>query len=313
MYLALIWLNFNPYTRQCSGDNPCQRCRDNSKRCFYSEDQTAAEALQNLSRPSLSQQPSITTSVSNGSGTARRNIMPRHQTTEQRASDASALGLSMEARMARIEAMMETLLQDRAVPMTAVNSEPGSDMAMSGPILDPINPALALLGQPQGDPAPAIDPMLGADTITLRVGSRNLRFPSPSVYQDYINSFFRDLHCLHPCVDEQLFRLRSKNMLGRIDVHPDDACFLALNYMIFAWQDASSGGPTPNVDSKPSGWHWLQLADEVVGHRQLYGQGDASLVQFQTFKVRTLLCTTKVELTCTGSLLCFDRPAKPCL
>ncbi|XPS73054.1 hypothetical protein M3J09_005207 [Ascochyta lentis] len=269
---------------KCSGDNPCQRCRDNGKRCFYSEDQTAAEALQNLSRPSLSQQPSTSTPLSNGSGLARRNIMPRHQVTERRPSDASALGLSMEARMARVEAMMEALLQDRAESTT------DAAMSMSMPTLDAINPALALLGQPpqtafaHPSSASAIDPLLGTDITTLRLGSRSLVFPAPATYQQYIDCFFRELQCFHPCVDEQLFRLRSESMLAKPEVHHDDVCFLALNYIIFAWHDASSETAEPNPDNKPAGWHWLQLADDAVGSRQLYGQGDVSLAQFLVFK-----------------------------
>lgn len=222
--------------------------------------------------------------------------MPRHQAAERRAGDAGALGLSMEARMARVEAMMETLLQDRAVTIMAhggmERSESGSDMAISMPLLDPINPALALLGQssqnpyPQGSPASAIDPLLSTDTTTLRIGSRSIPFPTPIVYQGYIDSFFRELQCFHPCVNERLFRTRSGNMVAKSEVHSDDACFLALNYIIFAWRDALSEAPEPTPDdNKPAGWHWLQIADDVVGRRQFYGQGDVSLAQFLVFKV----------------------------
>ncbi|KAF2623492.1 hypothetical protein BU25DRAFT_375634 [Macroventuria anomochaeta] len=284
---------------KCSGENPCQRCRDNGKRCFFSEDQTAAEALQNLSRPSISLQPSTSASISNGSGLARRNIMPRHQNNERRASDASALGLSMEARMARVEAMMQALLQERAMYTTPNGSmerdESGNDTAMSMPMLDPINPALALLGQlpqtshPQEGTTPAIDPLLDTDTITLRVGNRGLVFPAPIVYQGYINTFFRELQIFHPCVDEQLFRVRSEHVLAKAEVHPDDTCFLALNYVIFALHDVLTKTTEPSPDNKLAGWHWLQLADDVVGMRQLYGHGDLSLAQFLLFKA--LYCT----------------------
>ncbi|UPX20508.1 uncharacterized protein EKO05_0010738 [Ascochyta rabiei] len=284
---------------KCSGDNPCQRCRDNGKRCFYSEDQTAAEALQNLSRPSLSQQPPTSTSPSNGIGLAQRSIMPRNQVAERKSSDASALGLSMEARMARVEAMMEAFLQDRATTATPNASmeraESASDLAMSMssmslPILDAINPALTLLGQPpqtayvHPSSTSAIDPLLGADITTLRLGSRTLVFPTPTAYQRYVDSFFRELQCFHPCVDEQVFRLRSENVLAKTEVHQDDVCFLALNYIIFAWHDASTETTGPSHVNKPAGWHWLQLADDVVGSRQLYGQGDVSLAQFLVFK-----------------------------
>lgn len=280
---------------QCSGDNPCQRCRDNGKRCFFSEDQTAAEALQNLSRPSLPQQPSTSTSIpaNNGSGPARRNTMPRHQDDERRVGDASALGSSMEARMARIESMMEALLQERAIYTTSLadlrHEGNGSDIAMSMSLSASVNPALPFLGQlPQNAPPQnAIDPLLDADTATVRLGNRNLMFPDNAIYQGYITMFFDEFHAYYPCVDEQRFRSRSQRILAVPEAHPGDACFLALNYIIFALHAVSNNPAAPDRQSKPPGWHWLQHADDVIGKRQLMGYGDVSLAQFLLFKVST--------------------------
>lgn len=221
--------------------------------------------------------------------------MPMHQSTERRISDASAPGSSMEARMTRIESMMDALLQDRAMYMTPSGiielDESGSDIVMSMPMNDPANPARVLLSQPSRSHhlQDVIDPLLGTDTTNLHVGNRSLVFPVPVVYQSYINIFFRDLQCYHPCVDEQLFRTRSEKMIGSAEVHSDDACFLALNYIIFALHLASTDTTVqgPHNNNKPAGWHWLQLADAVVGNRQLYGQGDISLAQFLVFKVCT--------------------------
>jgi hypothetical protein len=277
---------------QCSGDNPCQRCQDNGKRCFFSEDQTAAEALQNLSRPSISQQQSTSTSASNASNHPRRNLMPRQDYAERGTSDASTLGLSMEARMARVESMMEALLQERALyasPHRSVErDDSGSDMAMSMPMLDLMSSTLTLPNQvvPQlSQSQDAIDPLLGTNTSSLRMGSQTVIFPAPNVYQDYIDSFFRELQMFHPCVDEQLFRARSERMLAAAEVLPSDVCFLGLNYIIFALYAASFEANRSVCDNTPDGWHWLQLADDVVGKRQLYGQGDISLAHYLVLKV----------------------------
>ncbi|KAF2998582.1 hypothetical protein E8E13_006361 [Curvularia kusanoi] len=281
---------------KCSGDNPCQRCRDSGKRCFFSEDQTAAEALQNLSRPSLSQQPSTSnsTSTSNASNLARRNLVPSHENAEQRLTDANALGLSMEARMARIESMMDALLQERTMftsPHRSVErDESCNDMGMSLSIPMPMphlmHPPTSLSSQ-ASPPVPhsqdAIDPSLDTEMSSLRVGSQTLAFPVQHLYEKYVDCFFRQLQMFHPCVDEELFWTRSARMLSAPEVLPNDVCFLGLNYMIFAMYIAVIGG-TRSYESKPAGWHWLQLADDVVGQRQFYGQGDVSLAQYLVLK-----------------------------
>lgn len=220
--------------------------------------------------------------------------MPRHQDDERRVSDASALGLSMEARMARIESMMEALLQERAMYITPPaglrHDDNGSDIAMSMSMGDSVNPALPFLDHPPQD-APlqsAIDPLLGTDTATVRLATHSLRFPGRAIYESYITAFFNEFHSYYPCVDEQRFRSRSQRILAVPEVHPDDACFLALNYIIFALHAVSNNTVAPDRQSKPPGWHWLQHADEIVGKRDLIGHGDLSLAQFLLFKVRTV-------------------------
>lgn len=275
----------------CSGDNPCQRCRDNGKRCFFSEDQTAAEALQNLSRPALPHQSSISTSANNGSSLARRNIMPRHQNDERMAGDTGALGPSMEARMARIESLMEALLQERAIYTTSPaglhHDDNGSDFAMSMSIGDS-----SCMDRPPQDPPPpplqnAIDPLLVTDTANIRVGNRSFILPDSATYQTYITTFFHEIHGYYPCIDEQQFRDRSQRVLAAPEVHTDDVCFLALHYVMFALHAVSNNTTAPDRQSKPPGWHWLQIADNIVGRRQLTGHGDLSLAQCLLFKVRT--------------------------
>jgi hypothetical protein len=203
----------------------------------------------------------------------------------------------MEARMSRIEGMMEALLQERSMYTTPSGGlhydKNGSDIAMSMSMADSSNPALAFLEQPPQTvhPQDAIDPLLGADTAILRVGNRNLVFPELAVYQNYVDTFFGNFNCYYPCIDEQRFRSRSQRVFVGPEVHADDVCFLALNYVAFALHAISNETTAPDHLNKPPGWHWLQLADEVVGRRQLVGHGDISLAQFLLFKVRTLIAS----------------------
>ena len=217
--------------------------------------------------------------------------MPRHHNAERRASDASAPGLSMEARMTRIESMMEALLHERTVytsPRRSTEHEnPGSNMALSMPMLDLMTPTLAISDQSThvSHPQDVIDPLLGTNMSTLHLGGQDLAFPGSATYEDCISIFFSELQMFHPCIDEQLFRDRSQQMLAGSEVLSNDVCFLALNYIIFALHAVSTEAMRPEYDGKPVGWHWLQLADDVVAERQLSGRGDISLAQFLVFKV----------------------------
>jgi len=281
---------------------------DNGKRCFFSEDQTAAEALQNLSRPTpaLHTQASNTSANGNGHNVPRRSLMPSENGTERRASDASTRGMTMEARMARIEAMMEALMRDRGLTMTPMGSvereENGSDAfrgdaALSVPPLDPINPALAFMGQPSlfsenslepANPvAPGAGSLINGDPSHLvQFGNRKLPFPSPADYQQYLASFFTDIHLSHPCIDEPEFRNRSQHVLASASIPSEDREFLALNYTIFACCDILLN-VAPIDTGKCKGWRWLEMADELVDKRSLLsGCGDLTLIQCVLFQVR---------------------------
>ncbi|KAF2641040.1 hypothetical protein P280DRAFT_398970 [Massarina eburnea CBS 473.64] len=286
---------------KCSGENPCQRCTENGKRCFYSEDQTAAEALQNLSRPTPVQTP-LAVLGTNGNGLGRRNILPRHEVIERRASDASVLGLSMEARMARIEGMMDTLLHERGATLTprmsmeredTVSDIMQSDTTMQG-LGESFFPNLVHtrhLSFKNESPDRARQslsmamPYTGAESpATICVGSRSFPFPNPTEYQKCINFFFADLSHYYPCVNEAEFRTRSEKMLTAPSVQPADVCFLALNYIILACAEITLN-TQPTLQCKPSGWQWFQAADELVGKKALGGQGDLSLIQHLILKV----------------------------
>ncbi|KAH6865478.1 hypothetical protein BKA58DRAFT_222095 [Alternaria rosae] len=286
---------------KCSGENPCQRCMDNGKRCFFSEDQTAAEALQNLSRPTPALQTQATNPSGNGNGhnVPRRSLMPSDNGTERRASDASTRGMTMESRMARIEAMMEALMRDRGLTMTPMGSvereENGSDAfrgdaVLPVPPLDPINPALAFMGQPSlftQESADSANPDAGSPINTehlIQVGNRKVPFPSSADYQQYLASFFTDIHLSHPCIDEPEFRNRSQHMLASTTISSEDCEFLALNYTIFACCDVLLN-VAPIDTGKPKGWRWLEMADELVDKRSLLsGSGDLTMMQCALFQ-----------------------------
>lgn len=288
---------------QCSGENPCQRCLDNGKRCFYSEDQTAAETLQNLSRPPPVQPP-LAAPGTNGSANPRRSILPRHEIIERRASDASVLGLSMEARMARIEGMMETLIQERTMGSTPRGSMERDDTASDiilgdAPVQaagDIFNPSLAQarhssfkLESPERPrlSTSGASPSSSADSnVTIRLGSKSLVFPNPADYQKYIDFFFADLNPYYPCINEADFRIRSERTLATSMIHNNDATLLALNYMVFACSDiAVDVSPQATANSKPAGWHWFQAAADALGKRELNGRGDLTFIQYLILEV----------------------------
>jgi hypothetical protein len=155
--------------------------------------------------------------------------------------------------MARMEALMQAVLNDRATTLPADEST--------------TNGAFSEL-----------------PSSTVRFGSRILAFPSPADYQRYCALFFADLHRLYPCVDEASFRAASDRMLAYSAVTPADTCLLALHYILFACVDILHA-PTPSAPlGKPTGWQWFHLADELVGKRPQYGCGDVDLTQFLLFQ-----------------------------
>ncbi|KAF2650348.1 hypothetical protein K491DRAFT_608984 [Lophiostoma macrostomum CBS 122681] len=305
---------------KCSGENPCLRCLDNGRRCFYSEDQTAAEALQNLSRPTPARPPPPPSVTSNGNGAPRRSILPRNDVMERRGSDASVLGLSMEARMARIEGMMESLIQDRYAGMNPRSSSEIEDVTMdeyNGEAMAQANmDAFAASLVPVRAPPPAIPrhvahlpqhqsvPANNAfdrveDAPTVRHGGRDLHFPDPEDYQRYISAFFRDLNKYYPCVNETLFRSQSDAMLASTTINDDYTCHLALTYIIFACMDVLGDAARSGLRGRPAGWQWFQLADGLVDKRKFSGRGDLGLVQCLVFQALYLMFFDQPEAAYT--------------
>lgn len=282
---------------KCSGENPCQRCLDNGKRCFYSEDQTAAEALQNLSRPptTLGTGHGANGSSSgngNSNGHGRRNMPPRNEGSERRASDASVLGMSMEARMARIEGMMESLIKERgatAVPTATMELDEAVSDGMLSPRLANAHAHARRPSSTLESPERArqsVSLASGADSpAALRIGPNTVPFPQPGDYQRHLDVFFGELSAYYPCVNEADFRMRSERMLAVGVVHESDVCFLALHHIIFACSDIATSTFEGGPGIRPPGWQWFQVARDVAAAREISGKGDLSLIQYLVLKV----------------------------
>jgi hypothetical protein len=295
---------------QCTGENPCQRCVDNGKRCFYSEDQTAAEVLQNLSRPAPTPAPAPRPSFSNGTSNKHsssshaappRATMPHNDALEQSAEHPSlAMTMTMEERMARMEMMMEALANDRGLSFTpdgrlARDQSVGrrSETAFTMPILDPIHPALDHMAQqsPEQMQHSLLAETTGMEpdaTAFVRAGNQNVPFPDPARYQQYVAIFFGDVHLRHPCVDEAEFNAHTQRVVTSGTTDSSDIHFLALCYVVFACCDilldvvpAAAGD-----GDRPPGWQWYQLAESIVDKKSLLGgSDDLILVQYLLYQV----------------------------
>ncbi|KAF2009504.1 hypothetical protein BU24DRAFT_76108 [Aaosphaeria arxii CBS 175.79] len=326
---------------KCSGESPCQRCLDNGRTCHYDEQPIAsngtgvmrsiprqdvvererrgsdssvlgiAEVLQNLSRPTLAQP----LNTANSPALSRRNLVPHNEGSaiERRASDASLLGLSMEARMARIEGMMEALIQDRSVMLSPRGSMEREDTASDslrgdatfdirmetfGAISNTARQKLKLSNDSPElqvrQPVPATSPPQQEGRSTIRTGTKDRTFPTLTDYQRYIDFFFSSVNPYLPCINEAEFRAHSEQMLSSVDIPERSMCLLALNYVIFACVDIllqmlDTGSNVPGGDSNTAGWHWFQIAEEVLGNRPKTGRGRMVLVQVLTWEAFYLM------------------------
>lgn len=206
--------------------------------------------------------------------------------------------------MARIEGMMEALIQDRGIGLTprgsmerdeSISDGFHTDSGYPAPMeayaanLVPVRPQHGFAhDSPDLRPRHSISrpsPPSSDQPGTIRVGGHQVAFPSPSDYRKYLDYFFADINPAHPCVNEAEFRTRSEQMLVSTIIHISEIGFLALNYIIFACIDILVDTTPPGVTSKPAGWLWFQIADDLVGKRKLSGRGDLSLIQFLIYEV----------------------------
>lgn len=203
--------------------------------------------------------------------------------------------------MARIENMMEALVQDRGIGITPRGSierdGSGSDgfqtdttyqtpMDAFSANLVPVRQHDYMQDSPESRRRNSIgSPPSSEPAPTIRFGSRSLLFPSPFNYQKYVDYFFSDVNPCHPCVNEAEFRSRSEQMLVSRHIHASEVSFLALNYMIFACVDVLVDTTPVGMGTKLPGWQWYQLADELIGKRKLSGRADVTLVQSLIWEV----------------------------
>lgn len=248
--------------------------------------------------------------------------MSRSQGVERRASDASLLGLSMEARMTRIESMMESLLLERGLAVTpriSIERDASASERLHADFLMQIAgeastlPSLAA-ADVDGETSPkqaqasvsAPSPSSSTDAAgVLRVGTKTIAFPNPTEYQKHLNVFFDDIAPYYPCVNELEFRMESEKMLSAPAISSGNVSLLALNYIVFACSEMATSQGTPtfvpvecrtheadHVETegtptkiKPPGWQWFRAADDLVGKRKLSGQADLCLIQFLALEV----------------------------
>lgn len=161
------------------------------------------------------------------------------------------LGLSMEARMARIESMMESLMLERGMtvsPRLSMERDAAASERLHADFLMQIAGEASLSFPPitQGDfgndnpgrirhSVSAVSPMGGGDpSSTLHVGAKTCLFPNPTEYQRLLDVFFDDIAPYYPCVNELEFRMGSDKLLSASSIRANDITLLALNYIIFA-------------------------------------------------------------------------------
>lgn len=121
--------------------------------------------------------------------------------------------------------------------------------------------------------------------ITIRLGHRNLPFPSSVEYNRYMENFFGDIHLRYPCVEDSDFREVGARILATSVVQPEDTYSLALNYVVFACCDVLLK-TLPRAPGGPHGWSWYQVADDLLDKTALLtGPGGLALIQVLLFQV----------------------------
>lgn len=211
------------------------------------------------------------------------------------------MDMHMEARMARVEAMLDALIRDRGVVLTPPDGslergEPSNDGLKSESPFTLIQPDLVELGgqNPEQTVAPPalVDqpPSSFQAPVAVRVGAQMLSFPGPAQYQQYVAQFFGDIHLRYPCIDEPVFHAHTERVVTSGLTDPSDHHFLALSYIVFACCDALHV-PTASSSSKnaPPGWRWFRFSCSLQAE-SLYKEGDdLFLTQFLFFQVRLLV------------------------
>jgi len=212
--------------------------------------------------------------------------------------------------MARIEGLMEMMVQERGLASGNVRGSIESDKASSSREPQGANASAHLIDTPNTNPISTrqlfVTPhdslfrRASLDSLQLpvqnvfssqqkpafliRVGSRTLPFKTEAEYHVCIDFFFSDINTLFPCVNETEFRSRMGTASTRRFQEGDDLCFLALNYVMFACLETCASGLV-RPGGVPNGWEWFKLADELLEKRKISGRADIDLIQALIYEV----------------------------
>lgn len=295
--------------QQCSGSNPCQRCAHQGIQCSLSYDGPNGDVSRNQEHSA------------NGVSLTPPSVGVQDDIVRMGTSSTT------EARIERIEAMMETLIGLRSGASLRASIEPEqavgdpkenqvvlcssvpqfpsliySNIGDSTPIeafnaqLAAVKDQLGLSNQANAhSSSPASSARTGSISIpssatsSIRVGSRSFPFPNRSDYEKYIDFFFADMNQCISCINEMDFRMRSQMLQSSDSIEHGKTSFLALNFIIFACADMLVDMAPPEKLPRPPGWRWFLAANDLVGKRKVGGQADLHLIQFLVYEVAYIL------------------------
>ncbi|KPI41788.1 putative transcriptional regulatory protein [Cyphellophora attinorum] len=220
--------------------------------------------------------------------------------------------LSVEARLARIEARLDNLTADGSARDNQSHDEPDEDAgdfqgdtAFQAPVtafndnLGPVRARLGIPATPVVNTSPEArsynfgSPQATLDKHYVSIGTTSLAFPSLTQYDKYLAFFFADINPCHSCVNEADFRTRAESLVTTRKVAREEVWFLALNYIIFACADILQDVEALNETRKLPGWEWFLIAESLVGKRKIGGRGDASLIQYLIYEAFYLVHADK--------------------
>jgi hypothetical protein len=218
------------------------------------------------------------------------------------------MGLSMEARMLRMEGLMESFMQERGATVT-----PRMSMERDDSIGESFQSDFTMLGASEAsfpNFTNGRQASFQAESLpTVCVGSRSFPFPNPTDYQKSVDFFFADLTHYYHCLNEADFRMKSEKMLAGRQIPPVHSSFLALNYMVLACVNIALETQA-TLHCKPSGWQWFQAADDLVGKKLMAGHSDFNLIQYLILKSAYLVSADEPNAAYnaigTACRLCFQ-------
>lgn len=229
---------------------------------------------------------------------------------------------TLETRMERVEAMLETLIGRQDTSLRASAEPEGEQRAQETSgfqgrtlITGAISTANLLIGD-TGFQAPIdtfnanlapVRLQLGISEAStpatvaisnaapsplgmsshVRIEGRKHPFPSQGEYDSYLKFFFDDINPCHLCVNEADFRIRSERLVTSLRGGGRfDRVLLALHYIMFSLGDILRDVSPPGSVRRLPGWKWYLAAEALVGKRKSCGRANLTLIQFLIFEVR---------------------------